>query len=509
LRSNADWAVLGGVLLQLVGGVMAASASAGEFRLTPSILIEEGVTDNARQGQGGGGIAAGGSSGSGQADLFTRVQPSISLSSIGGRVRLNLNYAYRHVFYMDNSDLDSDSHNLAHTGTAELIDELLFVDTRASMSEALINNTGAESADINLTNQANRTSVRSVSVAPYIRNHLGDFANTEFRYTFGLTDSSGLSGSISHRSTSTLKSGDRFQRLKWTLTADIQHADRTRSPGTGGTLLGAGQDSTSNTKLFQAEGEYRLSNDWALTGSGGYEETRDTTLVQDLDGPIGSVGFKYTPSPRLTAAASFNHRNKSEFGRGNLNYKITERATLDLSYDETLQISENQRLRNLDFLTVDQFGNFVDSRTADAFQLNNNTFGLNDNVVRRKTAAVRFNLISGRDTYGAEFRQERQITESTGVEQESMSIAGNWARVISDQDRVNLTLRFRTLDTGGGGAATTPRTDHQENLNVSYTHNFTPDLSGVVTYSLLARQSDAPNADLIENVLVVGVRKQF
>jgi uncharacterized protein (PEP-CTERM system associated) len=502
LRSKVDWAVLGGALLQLIGGVMAASATAGEFRLTPSILIEEAVTDNARQ------LPPGGR----EADLITKIQPNIGLHTQGGRVTFDLNYGFRQQLYMDNSDLDSNSHSLAHVGFAELIDEMLFIDTRANISEALIANTGRESADIDLVNEANRRSVRTFSFAPYIRNHLGAFANTEFRYTFALTDSSGLSNSISHRSTSTMKSGDQFQRLKWTLTAELQHSDRTRSPGTGGSLLGAGQDSTSNTKLFQAESEYKLSNDWALTSSVGYEEIRDTTLIQNLDGPIGSLGFKYTPSPRITAEASYNHRNQSEFARGNLNYKITERATLDLSYDENLLISENQRARNLDFLTVDQFGNFVDSRTADAFQLNNNNFNLNDNVVRRKTAAIRFRLISNRDTYSSDLRHERSITETTGQEQESISIAGNWTRVISDQDQLNLTLRYRTLDIAGGGiggGVITARTDNTENINVSYTHNFTPKLSAIVTYSLLARQSDAANGDLVENILAVGLRKQF
>jgi uncharacterized protein (PEP-CTERM system associated) len=124
LRSNVDWAVLGGVLLQLVGGFMAASASAGEFRLSPSILVEEGATDNARQGSNTNATATGGAgaaaSGRG-ADLFTRISPNLGMSSQGGRVRFNLNYGLRHVFYMDNSDLDSTTHSLAHSGSAELI----------------------------------------------------------------------------------------------------------------------------------------------------------------------------------------------------------------------------------------------------------------------------------------------------------------------------------------------------------------------------------------------------
>jgi hypothetical protein len=46
-------------------------------------------------------------------------------------------------------------------------------------------------------------------------------------------------------------------------------------------------------------------------------------------------------------------------------------------------------------------------------------------------------------------------------------------------------------------------------VNLSFTHNFTPELSGVVTYSLLARQSSAAGADIVENILTIGLRKTF
>ena len=109
-------------------------------------------------------------------------------------------------------------------------------------------------------------------------------------------------------------------------------------------------------------------------------------------------------------------------------------------------VSEAQRLQNLNFITVDQFGNFVDARTAQAFQLNNNNFALNDNVVRRKSATIRANLLSGRDTFTLDLSHQISITESTGAEQTTISAAGNWARAISDVGSLNVTLRFLNTD---------------------------------------------------------------
>ena len=199
-----------------------------------------------------------------------------------------------------------------------------------------------------------------------------------------------------------------------------------------------------------------------------------------------------------------------------LSYKITERLSLDASYTETLQTSESQRARNLDFLTVDQFGNFVDARTAQAFQLNNNNFNLNDNVVRRQSGSVRLNLQSGRDTFGTDFTHEISTTDATGIAQTSYGFAGNWSRVISDANRLNLTLRFRNTDQG-----TTPsRSDNTENVNASFSHNFTPTLSGVMTYSLIARQASGATpaagtetaintGSIVENLFTIGLRKTF
>lgn len=504
LRSIKEKAALGGAALVLTGSVMTASAIAGEFKLTPSLSVSESVTDNARQAQPG----------QREADIYTTVSPGVSMAGVGRRLNFNLNYAFNSTSYVDNSDLDRRNHNLAATGTAELLQDMLFVDSRASISQALISNTGARGAVLDSTNPANRTTVRAFSLAPYLRNHLGSYANLEYRYEFALTDSGGLADSLSHRMLTTAKSGENFQRLKWTLTADVQHADRGGSPGTGGTLLAQGQESTSDTKLFKADGEYRLDDWWSLTAGGGYEETQDTTLIQSNAGPVYNGGFRFTPSPRTALAISYNHRNQSDFASGSLSYKATERLTFDVSYDETLQVSEAQRAQNLNFLTVDQFGNFVDTRTAQAFQLNNNNFALNDNVVRRKTAAVRTNLLSGRDTYSLDLSHQRSITEATGIEQVAISVAANWARTISDQNSLNVTLRFLNTDFG-----TTPsRNDNTENVSVSFTHNFTPTLSGVMSYSLLARQSSGAtpavatsinSGDLVENLFTIGLRKSF
>ena len=67
-----------------------------------------------------------------------------------------------------------------------------------------------------------------------MRNHIGDFADSEFRYTFNQVFTGGsstgspgqtnqLSNATSNRLTETLVSGNQFTRLLWTVVADADY----------------------------------------------------------------------------------------------------------------------------------------------------------------------------------------------------------------------------------------------------------------------------------------------
>src|SRR5262249_53334064 len=151
-----------------------------------------------------------------------------------------------------------------------------------------------------LAASTNLDTVFVYDVSPYIKNHFGTFADTELRYTFNQVYSTGapegslsvpgpnqqLSNSTTNRVTMTAVSGSQFARLLWTVVAD----------GANSTFGGTSPDTFS--RLIQASGEYRIDRELGLLGSVGYERISDPSFFPDPepDGPIGSVGVKYTPN---------------------------------------------------------------------------------------------------------------------------------------------------------------------------------------------------------------------
>ena len=479
-----------------MAAALSTDAAAGDLKITPTLRVEDSFTDNARNGPHG----------QEQADFFSRVSPGVTAVGTGARLNFNLSYNLNAQTFIDNTDLNNVRHQLAATGTAELLREFLFVDARASISDAVINSAGAISATVDTTNPANVTTLQTYSFSPYLRNHFGGFASTELRYTFADTESSALSSSVSNRGTVTVNSGEDFARSRWNVVGDVSHADRSglNSAAVGGTLA-PGQKSSSDNRTVDGQGAYLLDYSWALLAGIGYQDTRDTTLVKPFTGPTGNLGFKFTPSPRTSMTLTVTHRNDSTYPTFDLQYKITERTSLRASYTESVLTSEAQRVGNLDFFTVDQFGNFVDSRTAQAFQLNNNAFNLNNNALRRKTGDVLLTTSNDRNVVSANFNSVRSLTIANGIEQTVNALSFNWNRSINPTDSLVTTARFASTDFG-----TSPnRTDYTENVSVGYSHNFSPTLSGVIRYSGLFRQSNAAGGDLIDNIFSIGLTKQF
>ncbi len=80
----------------------------------------------------------------------------------------------------DNESTDL-NHNLNAVGKAELVEDFLFIDGNARISQELISLLGSP-ADAEINN-SNRATVGTYSISPYIQKRLGTFANALVRYT--------------------------------------------------------------------------------------------------------------------------------------------------------------------------------------------------------------------------------------------------------------------------------------------------------------------------------------
>ncbi len=109
--------------------LLSPCSDAGEWRVIPRMSLIETYSDNVRLGTA--------SSSSGSGDLITQVNPGVSVSGLGPRFNLRMDYTMNNLFYAENSNLTRTRQQLDAMGTAELVEDLFFVDGRATISSKI------------------------------------------------------------------------------------------------------------------------------------------------------------------------------------------------------------------------------------------------------------------------------------------------------------------------------------------------------------------------------------
>ncbi len=148
-------------------------ARAQDWKITPSVSLYESFTSNADLNP----------IGQGNPDFFTTLVPAISISGNTARLKLNLNYSLAAIAYASNSDLDQLRNNLNFASTLTLVPDLLFVDGLASIQQVPTNGLLPVSSSP-LAASTNLDTVGVYAFSPYMKNHIGSFADSEFRYSF-------------------------------------------------------------------------------------------------------------------------------------------------------------------------------------------------------------------------------------------------------------------------------------------------------------------------------------
>lgn len=220
-------------------------------------------------------------------DLVYRVDPSIAVSSIGTRYTFNLDYTLEALFYQDQAD----SEEIYHQGTATLdlalIEETLFLNTLAAISQVVVDPEQPFSQS-NITQISNRADATRYQVGPQWKQDIYGTA-LDVRYDVGHVD----------YDDDLLQDGDYTKfRTDWTgpekergLTWDLHHEyveyDYEISP-------------EAVRQLAEARLVYELGSGWAPFVSAGLEsDVKDRTDASLEDG-IWRAGVR-----RQTARTNF------------------------------------------------------------------------------------------------------------------------------------------------------------------------------------------------------------
>lgn len=472
----------------------ASSSHAIDWRFEPTLTTAATYTDNANQ-----------SATDPDNALIFSATPGFTLRSEGSRrVQASLHYGATGVMRFGDEESDDLYHNLNAVGKAELVEDFLFVDGTARVSQELISLLGSP-ADAEV-NDANRATVGAYSISPYVQKRLGTWAYAQARYTKSgaMFENDVAADSNSNAFKASLSSGTRFDDLTWSFDYSIRETDY--------------RDSADTTfERTSATLGYALSRKFRVFGTVG-EDSNEYLSAFDIDGSFYRIGFGWAPTRRTSLEAS---AGESYFGPtfGLSASHRTRQTRWELRYSE--DVSDISRLLiDPDSIVahyqcggapVDGIPEWLARALGCQFQgysydtsLANNVF-----IAKQLTAGASWD-IGVRTTMSVRLTDLTREFQTTTQGEDRVQILSTFINYrLSPRTSANGGLSFtrNTLDsTAAGGAA---REDDIMSLDLGLNHRFTEQFNGALTYRRIERDSNAASANYEENRLTASVTMRF
>lgn len=484
-----------------------------EWRFTPTLSASTIYTDNANQSENNPEDA-----------LILTATPGFTLNSEGSRrVQATMQYGLRGVARFGEKESTDLLHRLNAVGSAELVEDFLFIDGSARVSQELISLFGSPAeAEIN---SANRATVGTYMVSPYIQKRLGTFANALARYTASgaIFENDVAARASVNAFTAGLTSGTRFTDLSWGLNYSIRDVQNRN-------FADATFESASATA------GYALTRKFRVFGTVG-QDWNDYLSATGTSGASYSVGFGWAPTRRTSLEAAAGERY---FGR-TFNLAGSHRTRLSnwtvRYYEDVSDITQrllNQSSRifwacdglpveaasapNPDCkgpITAGQLANFFHEEfnvpiedLIDAGLLN---IGIVKGVfiIKNLTAGMTWDI--GRLGFGLSAYDTKRLYQDVGDAQDQVrGVTGSVSYRMSPRTTANssLSLSRRSADAALTGS-TVPRDDDIWRLSLGLGHQFADDLSGALTFRHIQRDSNVANSDYEENRLTASVNMRF
>jgi uncharacterized protein (PEP-CTERM system associated) len=276
-----------------VGGGGARGAGGRAFYIVPTFSANATLTDNVNL-----------SATDKQSDLFLSVSPGIQIGGQTGRIRGFLDYVLTGSFYA--RDLDSStlyhplgSNNFYNTlnasVNAEAVQNWLFIDANASISQQFISPFGTQSTDPSLNN-ANSTQVSTVNVAPYVKGQIAGQVNYLGRafYTFTDSGTSQAADSTVWGALLGFDSTTRWSKLSWGL--DFTYREAT-----------FGDRRSEFDQLNVLSLNYAVTPELRVSLRGNTETSNLVSLENETTTGYGG-GLRWTPSPRTNLVVEYDQR---------------------------------------------------------------------------------------------------------------------------------------------------------------------------------------------------------
>jgi uncharacterized protein (PEP-CTERM system associated) len=443
--------------------------------------------------------------------LILTATPGFSLVSKGSRrVRAGMNYSLTGVARFGD-DLDNDIYqNLSALGNAELVEDFLFIDATASISQQLISLSGSR-ADA-AVNSSNLTTTSTYTVSPYVQHRFGNFAEGTARFTQSgaIFDSSEFNNINSSQIDASLNSGTRFNDLSWGLTyywrdAVVQNSENARFESYGANL------------------GYEVTRQLRLIGTVGYDNNEYTaTPGTAISGSYWTGGFDWAPNTRTNIGASIG---ESYFGRTygfNFNYR-TRNSVWTASYNDGVN-DISQQLLNTQPLYVWScdgglfYGDGVlppvgqtNCVLQGAAPIGSVPIGLTNGIYLSKTLLGAVAWSKGKTSLGLNvFNTRRQYQQIEGLpEDETRGMNLSYGYRLQRQTTLNAFLGYSNFQAPAGLDSVIAEDTNYYTGSLGVSHQFGSDLSGALILRHQRQDSNLPGSSYDENSITASANMTF
>ena len=425
-------------------------------------------------------------------DFVTEINPSLSISRVSRGLTVLTEYTMQNTFYSDESDFNDTYHDFMGHVNANLIRDIFYVELNGEYGQQNISNEDPLSTG-NLNVTGNRTNVTSARIKPYVDYNIKRYANLNAGVELGTVryDDSSLSNSDLTRYNFDLTSGPKFNRLGWSANFYRNEIDYDQQPDS--TL-----QSSSATLSYQATRQIQL------LVSGGYDDNDFVTGPTVTDGTSGSfwtVGAQWQPSPTTFLEAKIGERY---FGNtGSLLFtKRGRRTNIAVIYLEDITVSSNNQFGTTLFPASDQFGNPIDPvQPADPAATDPSAVGsdlsgtsITSEFYIRKRFQADFQFDTAKTTFVLNGYKEDREFQSSGITDKTTGINGSVDWRLSSRTTGILSGTWSNIDFGGS-----TREDDLYDLSVYVTYLFKRNLTGLIGYGYLDRDSNVAGNDYTQN----------
>ncbi len=469
-------------------------SAAGEWLIVPSVTLEEQYTDNV--------LSAAGDK---KSDFMTTTAAGIDINGTGGRTQLSLNYDIARETFLHQSKLSGLRHNALGIGSVDLIDEYVFVEGRASVSEELISRSGAVAATDRATTGDNQTRIVNYSLAPSFRHGNDGWADSILTYRFsqvkfmstGASDAGTAPGNTTtHELISSLESGRRFSVFRWSGEATT-------------TFESERGEFRSRRDLLEGSGEYLVNRHISLLVTGGHDNISDKALddvaEDNNSGFFWEAGPRLSPGPRTTLTVQYGQRFDSNNITGDFTHEFSPRTTLQASYEVEIETQQRALSNALNNAILNPQGQLVDPNTGLPLDPNNTGTDLVDTTSRTDRFELGLNGTRGRSTFSISTDFTARDLGTQGDKERVFDVSGSLSRTMSPNLTASVDASFsRTIRSRAGATS-----DKTLNLGATLGYSFSDTFTSTVSYRHLRQETGGDEAAQRENVISVRLNKTF